>query len=130
MLTGSTLMAAPHANGMAAPAQHMVRGDLDLRLDTGRVQWRGRPVPLTMTECKMVRLMAQRPGTGVTYRDLYDLVHGPGFMAGKGASGYRANVRAFIKRIRKKFRDIDDGFDAIINDPGTGYSWAKQGEAE
>lgn len=94
-----------------------------LRLDTDRVVWRGRPVPVTGTEFKMLRLLVQQPGTAIGYRALYDLVHGPGFMAGKGQVGYRANVRAFMKRIRRKFRDLDEGFDAIGNDPGTGYVW-------
>jgi two-component system response regulator ChvI len=59
----------------------------------------------------------------VRYRDLYDLVHGEGFVAGYGEDGYRTNVRTFIKRVRKKFRDIDDQFDAIENYPGFGYRW-------
>lgn len=112
------------ASGGSTP---LTQGDLHLRFDTGHTLWQDRPVPLTGTEMKMLRLMAQKPGTPVTYRELYDLVHGPGFMAGKGSAGYRANVRAFIKRIRKKFRDIDKSFDAIGNDPGTGYVWRVEG---
>ena len=49
--------------------------------------------------------------------------HGKGFVAGHGPEGYRSNVRTFIKRIRQKFRDIDDDFDAIENYPGYGYRW-------
>ena len=37
--------------------------------------------------------------------------------------GYRANVRAFIKRIRQKFRDVDTAFTQIENYPGFGYRW-------
>lgn len=111
----------------SAGATPLTQGDLHLRFDTGHTLWQDRPVPLTGTEMRMLRLMAQKPGTPVTYRELYDLVHGPGFMAGKGTAGYRANVRAFIKRIRRKFREIDDGFDAIGNDPGTGYVWRTEG---
>ncbi len=40
--------------------------------------------------------------------------------------GYRANVRTFIKRIRKKFRDGDPGFDHIENYAGFGYRWTAQ----
>jgi len=123
MSISSALHAAPAPMKFGGPATHMVRGPLDLRLDTGRAAWRGRMVDLTVTEFKMVRLMALKPGTDIGYRTLYDLVHGPGFMAGKGHAGYRANVRAFIKRIRKKFRAVDDGFEAIVNDPGIGYHW-------
>lgn len=121
-LSGTIFAAAAPPQGSAGHS-NLVRGDLHLRFDTGHATWRGRSVPVTSTELKMLRLLAQKPGAAVGYRELYDLVHGPGFMAGKGNAGYRANVRAFIKRIRRKFRDVDDGFDAIGNDPGTGYIW-------
>lgn len=126
-LPNRSFMAAAAGAPPAGGSVQLIQGELQLRFDTGRTLWRGRPVPVTGTEMKMLLLMAQKPGTPVGYRDLYDLVHGPGFMAGKGNSGYRANVRAFIKRIRRKFRDIDDGFDAIGNDPGTGYVWRPNG---
>ena len=32
-------------------------------------------------------------------------------------------VRAFIKRIRQKFRDVDSTFEHIENYPGFGYRW-------
>ena len=50
-------------------------------------------------------------------------MHGVGFAAGEGEIGFRANVRAFIKRIRQKFRDVDSGFTHIENYPGFGYRW-------
>ncbi len=40
-----------------------------------------------------------------------------------GSDGFRANVRSFIKRIRKKFRDADPEFEEIDNYPGFGYRW-------
>lgn len=126
MLLSSTMHAAaspPAGRTGHVPQSHLALGDLQLRFDTGHALWRGKPVPVTGTELKMLHLLIKNPGAPVSYRELYDLVHGPGFMAGKGNAGYRANVRAFIKRIRRKFRDIDDGFDAIGNDPGTGYVW-------
>ena len=98
-------------------------GKLELRLENSRALWDGTRVDLTLTEFNIVRLMATRPDEDVSYRDIYDLVHGKGFMAGYGPSGYRANVRAFIKRIRQKFRAIDEAFDCIENYPGFGYRW-------
>ena len=47
-------------------------------------------------------------------------------MAGYGPEGYRANVRSFIKRIRKKFRELDAEFDQIENYPGFGYRWREE----
>ena len=94
-----------------------------LRSDTNRALWAGRVVDLTLTEFRIVNLLAERAGRDVGYREIYDLVHGKDFVAGQGSEGYRANVRTFIKRIRKKFRDIDPGFDHIGNYAGFGYRW-------
>lgn len=102
-------------------------GELELRLENSRAMWRGQRVDLTLTEFNIVRLMSTRPEEDVSYREIYDLVHGKGFVAGYGPSGYRANVRAFIKRIRQKFRTVDSGFDCIENYPGFGYRWGAGG---
>ncbi|WP_406567496.1 response regulator transcription factor [Azospirillum canadense] len=98
-------------------------GALELRLDNSRALWNGKRIDLTLTEFNIVKLMATRPEEDVSYREIYDLVHGKGFLAGYGPSGYRANVRAFIKRIRQKFRVVDGNFDCIENYPGFGYRW-------
>jgi two-component system, OmpR family, response regulator ChvI len=99
-------------------------GRLELRFETSRAFWGGRSVDLTLTEFKILALLVERTGEDVGYREIYDLVHGKNFVAGHGAEGYRANVRTFIKRIRKKFRDQDADFDHIDNYPGFGYRWA------
>ncbi len=101
-------------------------GALELRFATGRALWGGRAVDLTLTEFKILALLAERAGQDVGYRDIYDLVHGKDFVAGHGAEGYRANVRTFIKRIRKKFRECDPEFDGIQNYAGFGYRWIAQ----
>ena len=111
-------------NGTATEEQ-LVFGPLELNLKSHRALWGGREIPLTLSEFNIVHLMASRAGADVRYRDIYDLVRGEGFTAGVGPEGYRANVRTFIKRIRQKFRELDDRFDAIENYPGFGYRWRK-----
>jgi len=101
----------------------IVVGPLRLIAQNSRAHWHDLEVPLTFTEFRIVHMLASRPGSDVSYRDLYDVVHGEGFYAGIGDDGYRANVRTFIKRIRKKFREIDGSFEAIENYPGYGYRW-------
>jgi two-component system, OmpR family, response regulator ChvI len=113
---------APAASAEATAATLRL-GRLELRYETGRALWAGRPVDLTLTEFKILVLLVERAGQDVGYREIYDLVHGKDFIAGHGAEGYRANVRTFIKRIRKKFRDGDPSFDRIDNYPGFGYRW-------
>lgn len=98
-------------------------GGLLLDVASARVTWNGTQVDLTHGEFKVVQLLAQRIGRDVGYREIYDVVRGVGFEAGQGPDGYRANVRAMVKRIRQKFRDIDAEFDAIETYPGFGYRW-------
>lgn len=98
-------------------------GHLELNREISRAYWKGMEVPLTLNEFRIVDLLASRPGRDVRYRELYDQVHGAGFIAGSGEDGYRGNVRTLIKRIRQKFRSLDDAFEAIENYPGFGYRW-------
>jgi two-component system response regulator ChvI len=100
---------------------------LELRFDINRASWAGQPLDLTLTEFKIVALLALRTGEDVSYREIYDLVHGKNFVAGYGVEGFRANVRTFIKRIRKKFRDVDPDFEHIHNYAGFGYRWLAEG---
>jgi two-component system, OmpR family, response regulator ChvI len=102
------------------------RGDLELRLEGSRAYWKGTRIDLTLTEFNIVKLLVTRAGQDISYREIYDLVHGKGFVAGYGPAGYRANVRAFIKRIRQKFRAVDSDFDLIYNYPGFGYRWSEE----
>ena len=113
----------PNAESDAGREQPTRLGSLALRFDTNRAIWAGRSVDLTLTEFKILTLLAEKAGRDVGYREIYDLVHGKNFIAGHGSEGYRANVRTFIKRIRKKFRDVDPAFDHIENYAGFGYRW-------
>jgi len=99
------------------------RGKLTLRPDTGRAYWDGTDVGLTLTEFKIVYLLASRPDEYFTYRAVYDCVRHAGFVAGFGDDGFRTNVRSSIRRIRNKFRKLEDGFDGIENYPSFGYRW-------
>jgi two-component system, OmpR family, response regulator ChvI len=115
--------ARPATDPQPKKSEGIKSGALELRLDISRAMWAGKTVDLTLTEFKILVLLAEKAGQDVGYRDIYDLVHGKNFVAGHGAEGYRANVRTFIKRIRKKFRDIDPHFDHIQNYAGFGYRW-------
>lgn len=99
------------------------RGKLQLRTDISRAYYNGQRVDLTLTEFNIVCALATAVDTDVSYRQIYDLVRGKDFVAGYGDEGFRVNVRSFIKRIRQKFRDVDDDFACIANYPGFGYRW-------
>jgi two-component system response regulator ChvI len=113
----------------AAPKPEMAAiaiGALRLSPANHEIFWRDRPVDLTFGEYRVVELLAGA-GRDVTYREIYDALRGENFVAGDGPDGYRANVRALIKRTREKFLALDGQFDAIANYPGFGYRWVNDG---
>jgi two-component system response regulator ChvI len=101
-------------------------GPLELHPELMRATWKGADLDLTLTEFNIVYLLASRVGEYVTYRAVYDCVHGVGFVAGSGDDGFRANVRSSIKRIRIKFHAVDDTFREIENFAAVGYRWLRQ----
>jgi two-component system response regulator ChvI len=101
-------------------------GALELRFQTHRAFWDGKMVDLSLTEFRIVALLAEKAGEDVGYREIYDLVHGKDFVAGNGEEGYRTNVRSLVKRIRKAFRDVDPDFAQIENYAGFGYRWTPE----
>lgn len=109
--------------GGKLPKDGLEGGPLALSLKNGRATWRGVVVPLSATEAKIVRFMAINAGEDISYRRIYDLVHGVNFVAGRGFDGYRANVRSIIRRIRRKLRGIDRDFHEIESFAGHGYRW-------
>lgn len=80
--------------------------------------WCGRRVRLTPTEYRVVRALARAPGA-LSFRAIYDAIKYPGFHAGD----HHANVRSVIKRVRRKFIDVDSDFTAIVTRSGFGYTW-------
>jgi two-component system response regulator ChvI len=125
---GAKPVAAAPAGEAPAPHTEAARHEaapraLELRAESCRALWRGTEVPLTLTEFHVVALLASKTGGDVSYREIYDVVRGEGFIAGIGSEGYRSNVRTMVKRIRQKFRDLDPAFDALENYPGFGYRW-------
>ena len=111
------------------PAQPVVRsaGRLLLVAAQRQASWNGAEVTLTRTELAVVELLITQAGSHVGYREIYDAIKMDGFMAGSGDGGYRTNVRAAIKRIRRKFVEVDPNFNALENLPGVGYRWRDDG---
>jgi two-component system response regulator ChvI len=117
--------------GVSAAASGTLKfGDLDLLLDVNCARWKGQAVKLTLSEFKMVRLMAENAGQHVPYQQLYDLVPGKRSAADLQKGNFETNVRTFIKRIRRSFTDIDINFDRIENYAKFGYRWRVQLPAE
>ncbi len=121
------LVLRPRAGPAGGKIPDLRCGRLTLLVASRRALWLDREVPLSRTEFDVVHVLATASGRDVSYRKVYDAIKGEGFMAGQGEDGYRANVRATIKRIRRKFESVDAAFDALVAYPGFGYRWRDDG---
>lgn len=125
-----TQIARRHREASASPPLPALRlGALVLRPGTLRAEWHGRDAGLTTTEFKIVALLAARPAEFATFREIYNTVHYVGFLSGHATTGVMTNVRAIIKRIRRKFLDVDPAFGEIVSHAGVGYAWRKPAAA-
>jgi two-component system OmpR family response regulator len=88
--------------------------ELRLELERMRVTWKGTEVPLTVTEFWMVHAMMRHPGH-VKSRDQ--------LMREAQVVVDDATITSHIKRIRRKFEQIDPAFDEIDAVHGVGYRW-------
>src|SRR5258708_4641682 len=85
-------------------------GRLMLKPRISRAFWDDADIHLTLTEFKIVHLLASNVGSYVTYRAVYDCMHYVGFIAGSGENGYPTNVRSYIKPIINKFQSLHPTF--------------------
>jgi two-component system response regulator ChvI len=104
------------------------QGRLTLHRHVSRALWGGLDLHLTVGEYNVVELLALNAGNFIRYRAIYDALRSPGFVSGRGAEGYRANVRSALKRVRNKFRALDPDFDAIESYMAFGYRWNTGGD--
>jgi len=95
----------------------LARGDLIL--DPGRhlCTWKERQVSLTVTEFLILKALAQRPGHVKTRDQLMDAAYGESVYVDD------RTIDSHIKRLRKKFKDIDDDFGQIETLYGVGYRY-------
>ena len=93
----------------------MDRPPLSMDADRMATTWRGTALDLTATEFKLLHALAERPGFVRTRDFLMDRLYGTEIYV------LDRTVDSHVKRLRKKLRDIDPGFDAIETLYGTGY---------
>ena len=95
----------------------IVRGQLIL--DPGRhlCTWRGGQVELTVTEFLILKSLAQRPGHVKNRDQLMDAAYGEHIYVDD------RTIDSHIKRLRKKFKSVDDDFAQIETLYGVGYRY-------
>ena len=92
-----------------------------LKLDPSQLEceWDGKPLPekLTTTEFLIVKELAKRPGIIKERAQLMDIAY-------KDNNDIEdRTIDSHVKRIRKKFKKVDQSFSAIETRYGSGYRW-------
>jgi two-component system response regulator ChvI len=106
------------AEGSGAPAGGLlVRGDLVLDETKHQCLWKGQDIQLTVTEFLLVKTLVLRPGMVKSRDQLIDAAYGDSIYVDD------RTIDSHIKRVRKKFREVDESFDSIDTLYGIGYRY-------
>lgn len=93
------------------------RGELVLDPDRHLCTWKGREVTLTVTEFLLVEALARRPGHVKNRDQLIDAAYGENIYVED------RTIDSHVKRLRRKFREIDPEFSEIETLYGVGYRY-------
>ena len=96
------------------------RGRLVMDPARHKVRWDSQNVTLTVTEFLILEALAQRPGVVKSRNQLLDIAYQDDVYVDD------RTIDSHIKRIRRKFRAVDDGFDAIETLYGVGYRFGEE----
>jgi two-component system response regulator ChvI len=100
-------------------------GGLILLPSSNSVLWRRHRVRLSPTEYRIVRLLAERAGKNVRYREILREIRRTG-RAARSTDVNEPRLRTFIKAIRRKFRAVDENFHQIESYTSVGYHWLRE----
>jgi two-component system response regulator ChvI len=111
------LEAQKEQDGTGASADALKRGELLLDTAQHMCLWKEKPVNLTVTEFLIIQALAQRPGHVKSRDQLIDAAYGENIYVDD------RTIDSHIKRLRKKFREVDDDFSNIETLYGIGYKY-------
>ena len=98
----------------------LVRGRLTMDPARHKVSWDEADVTLTVTEFMILEALAQRPGVVKSRNQLLDIAYQDDVYVDD------RTIDSHIKRIRRKFRAVDDQYDAIETLYGVGYRFGEE----
>jgi two-component system response regulator ChvI len=96
-------------------SKSIVRGQLVMDQERHTCTWKGEPVTLTVTEFLILHALAQRPGVVKSRDALMDSAYDEQVYVDD------RTIDSHIKRLRKKFKAVDENFDMIETLYGVGY---------
>jgi two-component system response regulator ChvI len=95
------------------------RGQLKMDLERHACTWNGKNVTLTVTEFLILQALANRPGVVKSRDALMDAAYDDQVYVDD------RTIDSHIKRLRKKFKVVDDDFEKIETLYGVGYRFAE-----
>ena len=90
-------------------------GDLELDQNTMSVSWKGQVLNLTLTEFWLIEALARHPGHVKTYGALMQTT--------RQSYVEKNTINGYVRRLRKKFKEVDRDFSMIQTVFGVGYRW-------
>lgn len=93
------------------------QGDLSINAECMSIEWKSVEVNLTVTEFWIVYALAKNPGHVKNRQQLMDAAN---------VVLDDNTITSHIKRLRRKFAEVDPGFNCIETAYGMGYRWKKQ----
>ena len=97
--------------------QTLRRGSLELNSERLTARWRDQPVALTFTEFWMVAALARHTGHIKSREQLMQAAH---------VVLDDSTITSHIRRIRKKFKQVDSTFSQLETAYGLGYRWCSE----
>ncbi len=93
----------------------LVLGDLELDQNSMSISWQGQLLNLTLTEFWLIEALARHPGHVKTYEALMQTT--------RQSYVEKNTINGYVRRVRKKFKEVDPGFNMIQTVFGVGYRW-------
>lgn len=109
----------PQAEAGQGEETALVRGRLQMDPARHRVLWDGKDVSLTVTEFMILETLAHRPDVVKSRNQLMDAAYQDDVYVDD------RTIDSHIKRLRRKFRQVDPEFDAIDTLYGAGYRFSE-----
>lgn len=92
-------------------------GQLELETERMEARYRGTLFVTTVTEFRLLCVIASRPGVVYTREQLLDRIRGDDSVV------VERLIDTYVRRLRRKIEEIDPTFDGIETMVGAGYRW-------
>ena len=92
-------------------------GELSVQAERLELRWLGRRLTTTVTEFRLIETISARPGVVFTRDQLLRAIRDDDSVV------VERIIDTYVRRMRRKFEELDPGFDRIETVIGAGYRW-------